>query len=298
MTLRKQVMYLTMKRYLIATACNKKYEEFLLNHWFRSLKDNVDLSEIDVLIMDYGLSEDIVQKLSEQGAIVRKANRVDGHINNTRFLELADFLKENSFYKQVILCDSGDIIFQDDFSHLFKENTTQIRAVTEDFSPNMDMIINETKVENADEIRKKLWKKQLINAGFVVYPRDVYIDFVERAFSKVKDSYAWGVDMILLNYYAYENGFFKLPVIYNFIPTTARVRYKIEDGIFYIIKNGEKIKVYVVHNAGGYKAFRPVLKFGYGKNYNIPRPLTIFTLRIFYISLYGLRHLGSIFRKR
>jgi len=126
-------------------------------------------------------------------------------------------------------------------------------------------------------------EKQLINAGFVVYPRDVYIDFVERAFSKVKDSYAWGVDMILLNYYAYENGFFKLPVIYNFIPTTARVRYKIEDGIFYIIKNGEKIKVYVVHNAGGYKAFRPVLKFGYGKNYNIPRPLTIFTLRIFYI---------------
>ena len=286
------------KRYLIATACNKKYEDFVLNHWFRSLKDNVDLSETDVLIMDYGLSKDIVQKLSEQGAIVRRANREGGLINNTRFLELADFLKENSFYEQVILCDSGDIIFQDDFSHLFKENTTQIRAVTEDFSPNMDMIINEAKVENADEIRKKLWKKQLINAGFVVYPRDVYIDFVERTFSRIKDIYAWGVDMILLNYYAYENGFFKLPVIYNFIPTTARVRYKIENGIFYIIKNGEKIKVYVVHNAGAYKAFRPVLKFGYGKNYNIPRPLTIFTLRIFYISLYGLRHLGSIFRKR
>lgn len=286
------------KRYLIATACNKKYEDFVLNHWFRSLKDNVDLSETDVLIMDYGLSKDIVQKLSEQGAIVRRANREGGLINNTRFLELADFLKENSFYEQVILCDSGDIIFQDDFSHLFKENTTQIRAVTEDFSPNMDMIINETKVENADEVRKKLWKKQLINAGFVVYPRDVYIDFVERTFSRIKDIYAWGVDMILLNYYAYENGFFKLPVIYNFIPTTARVRYKIENGIFYIIKNGEKIKVYVVHNAGAYKAFRPVLKFGYGKDFNIPRPFTIFTLRMFYISLYGLRHLISIFFKR
>ncbi|QIV78978.1 hypothetical protein [Fervidobacterium pennivorans] len=286
------------KRYLIATACNKKYEDFVLNHWFRSLKDNVDLSETDVLIMDYGLSKDIVQKLSEQGAIVRRANREGGLINNTRFLELADFLKENSFYEQVILCDSGDIIFQDDFSHLFKENTTQIRAVTEDFSPNMDMIINEAKVENADEIRKKLWKKQLINAGFVVYPRDVYIDFVERTFSRIKDIYAWGVDMILLNYYAYENGFFKLPVIYNFIPTTARVRYKIENGIFYIIKNGEKIKVYVVHNAGAYKAFRPVLKFGYGKDFNIPRPFTIFTLRMFYISLYGLRHLISIFFKR
>ena len=291
------MLCLTMKRYLIATACNKKYEEFLLNHWFRSLKDNVDLSEIDVLIMDYGLSEDIVQKLSEQGAIVRKANRVDGHINNTRFLELVDFLKENPAYEQVILCDSGDMIFQDDISQLFKESPTKIRAVTEELSPNMDMVINEKNVEGAEDIKRKLWKKQLINAGFVVYPHKTYIDFVEKMFSKAKDMYAWGVDMLLLNYYAYEYGFSKLHVTYNFIPTTAKVKYVIEDGVFYIIDHRKKIKVHVVHNAGAHKAFRPILNFGYGKDRNIPRPLTIFVLRLFYISLSGLRRLGSLFYK-
>jgi len=285
------------KKYLIATACNKKFEEFLLNHWFRSLKDNVDLSETDILIMDYGLSDDVVEKLSLQGVVVRKAKQLDGLINNTRFLELADFLKENPAYEQVILCDSGDIIFQDDISHLFKESPTKIRAVTEEISPNMDMVINEKNVEGAEDIKRKLWKKQLINVGLVVYPHKTYIDFVEKMFSKVKDMYAWGVDTLLLNYYAYEYGFSKLHVTYNFIPTTAKVKYVVEDGVFYIIDHRKKIKAHVVHNAGAHKAFRPILNFGYGKDRNIPRPLTIFMLRLFYISLSGLRRLGSLFYK-
>lgn len=285
------------KKYLIATACNKKYEDFLLNHWFRSLKENVNLSETDVLVMDYGLSDEVVQKLSQQGAIVRKARRTDGHINNTRFLELADFLKENTFYKGIVLCDSGDIIFQDDISNLFKENTTQIKAVTEDISPNMEMVINEKNVDGADDIKRKLWRKRLINAGFVVYPRNVYIDFVERMFSKVKNMYAWGVDMILLNYYAYESGFLQLPVIYNLIPTTAKVKYLVEDGVFYVVNHGNKIKVRVVHNAGGHRIFRPILNFGYGKGHNIPRPATIFMLRTFYVTLSALRRFGALFQK-
>lgn len=45
------------KSYLIATACNQKCEEFLLDHWLKSLKENVNLSNIDILVIDFGLSE-------------------------------------------------------------------------------------------------------------------------------------------------------------------------------------------------------------------------------------------------
>lgn len=44
-------------RNAIFTGCSIKYGDFLADHWYRSLKDNVDLSNIDVIILDYGLSE-------------------------------------------------------------------------------------------------------------------------------------------------------------------------------------------------------------------------------------------------
>jgi len=37
------------KKCLIATACNQKYENFLINDWLKSLKENVDLKDIETL---------------------------------------------------------------------------------------------------------------------------------------------------------------------------------------------------------------------------------------------------------
>lgn len=276
------------KRYLIATACNRKYEDFLLNHWFRSLKDNVDLSEIDVLIMDYGLSEDIVQKLSEQGAIVRKASEREGLINNTRFFELADFLEQETNYEKVAITDSGDLIFQADISDLF-ETDCKIAGVVEEISPAIDILIKRGYIPSYDEITKVLKGKKLINVGFLIGSRDFFLEVSNEMARLTEASNIWGIDTIIPNYIAYKEGFCRLHPKYNFIPTTTVLKYKIKDGKFWFLHKDHLEIIPVVHNAGRHSILRPVQNFGYGEGNNRPKILTILILRAIYKVLHFFR---------
>ena len=274
-----------MKKYLITTACNEKYEDFLLNHWYKSLKENVNLSETDVLIIDWGLSDNIKKKFD--GALIFESkHKNEGLINNLRFMDLYDFLTNNPQYEQVILCDGGDMIFQSDISHLFTLKPSMVRGVTEKISPNMEILITNRKVKNADKIVNFLKGKNLINAGFVVYPSNTFIQIVKKMFDLVLDKKAWGVDMILSNYFIYKSGFYEIDSKYNFIPTTSKRKFYIKNSTFYLA-NGEIIPV--VHNAGNKDFFRSIRNFGYGPGHNKTKKVVMSVLRAFYETLSFLR---------
>jgi len=282
------------KSYLIATACNQKYEDFLINHWLKSLKENVDLSNIDILVIDYGLSDDAKKKLESENVILHQVENKEGHINNLRFVELRNYLLKQSNYEQVVLCDSGDIIFQSDISQIFKMQPEKIKGVCEEISPNMDIVLNDKNVRGANEIKTFLKGKKLINAGFIVYPTRKFNDIVQKMFDRITDKSAWGIDMVLLNYFIYQEDFFELPVIYNFIPTTSTQKYFVKDGKFYL-KDGTLIPV--VHNAGGKNIWRSIRNFGYGQEYNKPKIFIAILLRGFYLTLKFIRNVKSFFFK-
>ena len=63
----------------------------------------------------------------------------------------------------------------------------------------------------------------------------------------------------------HEAGFVELDSTYNFVPWTARERFRVEDGVF-LRANGEKLAV--VHNTGLRTPFRVIADFGYGRGYN------------------------------
>lgn len=274
-----------MKKYLIATACDRKYEDFLLNHWYKSLKENVNLSQTDVLIMDWGLSESIKEKLKDV-IILNAKYKNEGLINNMRFMDLHDFLKENPQYEQVALCDGGDIIFQSDISDLFELKPSLVRGVTEEISPNMDILITNRKVKNAEKIVNFLKNKKLINVGFVVYPSNIFIKITEKMFDLMLNKNAWGIDTIVPNYFMYTFGFHEIDSKCNFIPTTAKRGFYIKDSVFYL-ENGEIIPV--VHNAGNKDSFRTIRNFGYGSGHNKDKKLIRSALRVFYKTLSFLR---------
>ncbi|ODN29837.1 hypothetical protein [Fervidobacterium thailandense] len=279
------------KKYLIATSCNQRCELFLVNHWLRSLKENVDLTNVDILVIDFGLSPSAQSELKGQDVILFQPSRTEGHINNLRFLELRDYLTVHSNYEQVILCDSGDIIFQTNISNVFELQPEKIKAVREEISPNMDIVVNDNNVLNAKEIKAFLRDRNLINAGFVVYPREKFNDIVCKMFELIRDKDSWGVDMVILNYVIYryfEKDFFELPPIFNFIPTTSTKKYFVKDGKFYL---SDGTLIAVVHNAGGRNIFRPIRNFGYGKEFNKPRFLIPSLLRMFYRTIKLIRKL-------
>jgi len=269
------------KKYLIATACDQKFEDFLMNHWYRSLRENVNLSETDVLIIDWGLNESVKKGLKNT-LILKTKHKNEGLINNLRLMDLHDFLRDNPQYEQVVLCDGGDIIFQSDISHLFTLKPSMVRGVTEEISPNMEILITDRKVKKADEIVNFLKDKKLINVGFVVYPSNIFIRIAEKVFDLVLDKNAWGVDTILPNYLIYNFGFYEIDSKYNFIPTTSKRKFYIKNSIFYL-ESGEIIPI--VHNAGNKKIFRSIRNFGYGSGHNKTKKIIVVILRAFYETL-------------
>lgn len=248
---------------LIVTACNDKYEDFLYNDWYMSLKDNVNLENIDILVIDFGLSDSIVENLKKENILIKKAI-IEGNIVNVRFFELYDFLKNNN-YNNVLSCDSGDIIFQKDISNLLNSKIESFMAVCEDINPPMDIVLNNDNISDdlKKDIKDLLENKKMINAGVIFGNRESFISLLEFIINNIKDLNVWGLDQLLINYYLYKYGFKELGDEYNFIPTTHISSFDIKDGKIYK-SNGELVSI--VHNAGGKSFFRPLKNFGYKNN--------------------------------
>lgn len=248
---------------LIVTACNDKYEDFLYNDWYMSLKDNVNLENIDILVIDFGLSDSIVENLKKENILIKKAS-IEGNIVNVRFFELYDFLKNNN-YNNVLSCDSGDIIFQKDISNLLNSKIESFMAVCEDINSPMDIVLNNDNISDdlKKDIKDILENKKMINAGVIFGNRESFISLLEFIINNIKDLNVWGLDQLLINYYLYKYGFKELDDEYNFIPTTHISSFDIKDGKIYK-SNGEL--VFIVHNAGGKSFFRPLKNFGYKNN--------------------------------
>ncbi|GIX42691.1 MAG: hypothetical protein KatS3mg129_2424 [Leptospiraceae bacterium] len=271
------------KPYLIATASDKKYGDFLIEEWLESILDNVNIKKIQILVLDYGLTKAQRFYLEKHKVIVSKCNR-DGHVVNIRFRDLNNFLKAH-YYEQILTCDGGDIIFQDDISHLFEEHQDQYRAVCEDLAPFFDYFINTDYFykEDIKEIKDVLLLKRMINAGLIIAPYDKMKHLCEVIIKKTKDISRFGPDQILVNYVLHKEGFVALPTKYNFIPVTCLDEFYIKDSFFYD-KNENKIPV--VHNAGNLDYFRAIENFGYNKDHNILKEDVLKTLRTFYSSLH------------
>lgn len=259
-------------KHALFTNSDTKCEDFLVEHWLRSLKDNVDLSNIDVICLDYGISDHRRRQLEEEGVIVRPCVR-DAWIGNLYLRDMAATLEENE-YDQAVIIDGGDVIFQADISHLFEQDKDTFRGVQEDNDSGTHRFFVTGKdftPEKWQMLMDYLTGKPMINGSSVMAPsakyRELWYAFLD--FSESREEHA--SNQVFLNYYLYEHGFVKLPRKYNFICQTAAEKFTIKNGVFYN-STGEIIPV--VHNAGAIERYRVVGNFGYGEGHNKKKPFT------------------------
>lgn len=240
-------MILHMLKNAIITCSDEKCGDFLINHWLKSLKDNVNLSNIDIVLIDYGLNNSQKNQLLKEGVILFKGTK-KYHIVNKRFFDSAKYLK-NKPYDQILFIDGGDTIFQDDITEIFNKNKNTFRVVP----LGMEVLFFEWFIfDNFEkEIKKKIWKivknKTVINAGVIFTPARKFIDLCNLMEKLIKNKESFGPDQIILNYFLYQNGFKFIDNKYNFMMSTEEKGFIVEEGIFYK-PTGEKIVI--VHNAG------------------------------------------------
>lgn len=254
-----------MLKNVIITCSNEKYGDFLINHWLRSLKENVNLKNIDIVVIDYGLNNFQKTKLFKEKVILFNGTK-KYHIVNKRFFDSAKYLK-NKFYDQILFIDGGDTIFQEDITHVFGKNKNVFRVVP----LGMEVLFFEWFIFDnfKNKIKQKIWKivknKPVINAGVIFAPYKKFIALCDLMKKLIKDKNAFGPDQIILNYFLYQSKIIFIDNKYNFMISTEEKGFLIKKGVFYK-PNGERIAI--VHNSGQIDLTRPIKNFGYGKNFN------------------------------
>jgi hypothetical protein len=246
----------------IFTCSDANCGDFLINHWLKSLKDNIDLSNIDVVIIDYGLTRKQVSQLKDVGVIVYKCVK-DGFPNSIKFRDINNFLSSHK-YDQVLTCDGGDIIFQEDINHIFLKNNSEFRAVCEEVHfPYEKFFVNGCfSKENVKKIKRMIKGKKMINMGILVAPYGLFKLLCDE-FNNLNKFKIWMADQMAVNYIFYKHGFKQLDEKYNFVIGSTKSDFFIKGGVFYK-NNGEKINV--VHHTGNSNViFRRIENFGYGR---------------------------------
>jgi hypothetical protein len=274
-----------MKTFAIVTASDRKYGDFLIEHWLRSLQENVCLDVIDIVVLDYGLS--LAQRfyLKHHGVSLRPGKR-DGHVTVMRYRETRNLLIERP-YEQICLCDSGDIIFQDDISSIFERSPDTYRAVCEDYKPIFSFFIKKDFFcpDDKQRIADSFAKNRMINGGFIVAPRTQMRELCDACLGMIVDKGHFGPDQLVVNYLLHQRGFDELERRYNFVVTTSVEPVRIEESLFL---DEEGTRIAVVHNAGNFRFLRPIDNFGYGPGHNVLKKEIYTTLRGFYASRAGL----------
>jgi hypothetical protein len=242
----------------IITACDARYGDFLARHWLRSIRENVDLREIDVIVLDFGLEPK--QRAELEGAVLVPARR-EGRINVARRLETARLLRERD-YDQVLTVDGGDVIFQKDVSHLFARDKDSFRGVQERYPIPLGFFLRGAPRPLREEVRTRLGSRYMINGGFILGPA--------RKMRELGESVApylphFKHDQPIVSSFLYQGGFEPLDETYNLVPWTTRDRFFVDQGFFYA-SDGEKLAV--VHNTGHTAPTRIVADFGYGPGHN------------------------------
>ena len=165
-------------KYAIATCADHNVGEFLIGHWLKSLQTNVDLTDTDVVVLDYGLNPDQIQLLEASGVDVVKCVR-DGHLVNVRFRDSARIFTERN-YQQVMTTDGGDLIFQSDISHLFREPRDRIAISREPhvtlFPASLRFAGGKSAGERMRKIQIRFVSEAMLNVGVIVGPPHAYRD--------------------------------------------------------------------------------------------------------------------------
>ncbi len=278
-------------KHVIITSSDEKYGDFLVEHWLRSLRANVKLDNIDIAVLDYGLSDTQRERLTSAGVLLCTA-RPDGNITNVRYRDISDFLTRHD-YDQVLSVDGGDIIFQSDISHLFDQHKDTFRAVCEEREiPFHDVLLPQTDMqrERYEEVFSFLKGKPTVNGGVVLGSAERFKGLWNFFEQQCHNFDVFGTDQLVMNYLLYKTGFTRLDKKYNFAIVAMKTRFLVDSGVFYD-EHGEVIPI--VHNAGMRSLTRCIKNFGYGKQCNKRKwliPFLLHTLFALINTFKTLRH--------
>jgi hypothetical protein len=255
-------------KHAIITCVDAKYGDFLIDHWYRSLREHGNLSagNVDVIVLDYGLNSDQKKRLNDLGVHLHASVR-DGHLTNIRYRDMATALRERS-YDQALAIDGGDVIFQGNISHLFEHHKDHFRAACEPFYADFQahyVGLEDFHPDAAREILTLIGDRRMINGGVIFGPAARFAGLWATFQKYCRSFQKFASDQMVMSYLLYKEGFVELEERFNFCLITTKSAIAVDRGVF-IDRRGQPIPI--VHNNGEQDQFRVVKNFGFGPDRN------------------------------
>uniref|UniRef100_E6QWM2 Uncharacterized protein n=1 Tax=mine drainage metagenome TaxID=410659 RepID=E6QWM2_9ZZZZ len=280
--------------HVLYTHCDAGKGDTLIDHWLRSAKLHVDLTDIEIVVIDFGLTETQRAQLRNEGVTLWPA-RADGRTPNIQYREIAAYLATRPDIDQVVYSDCGDLVFQADITPILKYEKTKMKAVVE---PEFNLALHgitlgfgDVRPEWLAEIRKMLGERPTANCGFVVGPREKMASVWATYRTFCHGVALHGTDQLIINYILRRDGFVELERIWNYVTFLNGERFYYDSDRFLCNREG---RIPVVHNAGRYDSVRTITGFGYRCGRIRPRAFSE-SIRLFYRSLNWLH---GVFRNR
>lgn len=269
---------------VLYTHCNAGAGDILINHWLRSAKLHINLTHIEIVVIDFGLNEHQREQLREEGVELWPA-LPDGRTPNIQYREIARYLATRPDVDQVVYSDCGDLIFQADIAPILQHHKSMLRAVPEpEFNValhGMTLGFGDVRPERLDEIRATIGGANTANCGIVVGPRDKMMAIwgTYQAYCHGVDLH--GTDQLIINFILRRDGFIELDREYNYVTFINGQRFYYDAEGFLCNHAG---RIAVVHNAGRYNSVRTISGFGYRCGRVKPRVYTE-SIRLLYRAL-------------
>ena len=211
-----------------------------------------------VVVLDYGISADVKQRIMKKYPVELVDCKVETDIFVDRYKDIVSVVKNlEENISVVITMDSGDIWFQSSLSPFFDVNPGEIGTVQEMRIWDKDewalKCLNNLSDSDKKRMLDTLSGTYVRNSGVIIGDRDAMLQLARNVYNDILVcGYSFfGIDQIFVNYEITKLNEEKrrsLSELLNYVLVSNVNDFKIIDGTVYR-KNGERIVV--VHNAGG-----------------------------------------------
>lgn len=241
----------------IITYIDENYDENLLEDFLSTLKSEA-LYKGKIVIIDYGMSKKIKEKISEAYDVNIYEFEKTMPVFSLRYKHIPDVIKDlPAEITNVMLIDGGDVWFQKPISPIFELTKERIGCVEESIIYGK----NEWTLECVNNLDEKITAKvmgyinerHVKNSGMVCGPRNEILYLTRKIYNDMKESGIefFGIDQIFFNYELNRlknNQVIILDNEFNYVLVTNKNKFVIDNGKIY--DNNLRLLT-VVHNAGG-----------------------------------------------
>lgn len=241
----------------VITYIDENFQENLELDFLYTLRNNAKYNG-KIIVLNYGMTNETVCHIKNTYDVEIVECAKDISVFSARYRDIANVLENLEDITHVLICDGGDIWFQESINEIFRLAYDGIACIEEERILGKDEWTNKCIANLQPKFREELLAQvnhtSVKNSGVVCGKKEILKPMLKKIYDDiVKCGFEFfGIDQLYFNYEWCQLTEIKkviLDEIYNYVLVSHKEEYDIMNTGEIFLHNGKK--AVIVHNAGG-----------------------------------------------